>query len=135
MKLCADVPPLPALNRVGCSQVGLRSLCWRNADHYKSRLINIQIVLGNGWCRLQNAGGKLVVLSPTPFPLKMSLSPIFRSCVSMMTEMKGERAVAFLPLDYSGLYFSAFCTVNSWGQSLHLALNVRDEQTINFRTK
>lgn len=29
---------------------------------------NIQTVLGNGWCRLQNAGGKLVFLSPTPLP-------------------------------------------------------------------
>lgn len=108
MKLCADVPPLPALSTAGCSQIGLRSLCWRNAGGYKSRLINIQIVLGNGWCKLQNAGGKLVVLSPTPFPLKMSLIPICRSCVSVMTEMKGEQAVAFPPLDYSGFHFSAW---------------------------
>lgn len=74
----------------------------------QKRINNIQTVLGNGWHRLQNAGGKLVVLSPTPFPLKMSLIPKFRSCVSMLTEMKGERTVAFPPLDYSGLYFSAW---------------------------
>lgn len=73
---------------------------------------------------------------PLPFPLKMSLIPVFTICVSMMTEMEGEQTVAFAPLDYSGCTFlPGFCSVNSWGQSLHLAFNVRDEQIINFRTK
>lgn len=59
------------------------------------------------------AGSRMLVGSwfsshPLPFPLKMSLIPIFTICVSMMTEMEGEQTVAFPPLDYSGLYFSAW---------------------------
>lgn len=34
----------------------------------QKQINNIQTALGNGWYRLQNAGGKLVVLSPTPLP-------------------------------------------------------------------
>lgn len=48
----------------------------------QKQINNIQTVFGNGWCRLQNAGGKFIVLSPTPLPSENVTYPnIQKLCV------------------------------------------------------
>ena len=86
------------------------------------------------------AGSRMLVgstpsLSPTPFLLKMSLIPKLRSCVFMMTEMKGEQLLFLLWIIQGCTFLPVFHAVSSWGQGLLLALVVRDEQIINFRNK
>jgi len=86
------------------------------------------------------AGSRMLVgstpsLSPTPFLLKMSLSPKLKSCVFLMTAMKGEQLLFLLWIMQGCTFLPVLRAVSSWGQGLLLAVVVRDEQIINFRNK
>lgn len=79
--------------------------------------------------------GSTSSLSPTPFLLQMSLIPKLRSCVFMMTEMKGEQLLFLLWIIQGCTFLPVFHAESSQGQGLLLALVVRDELIINFRNK